>query len=549
MLGEKIDHIFMASLLCWLLVACPEPKPTNTAREVRVTPAIATIATNGSVELQAVVIGAENTGVVWTVADNAKLTDITANRAVFQAPGFLSNTTQFKVSAQSVVNPNIKTEVTIEVVPSVTGVSLESDKAKLVPNERAQVSVFVSGTDSSLVTWTIVGGSGRLSATTGASIEFIAPLVTTETSTTLEAKSTLDPSKMALLTLETRPLRSKIATGVYHSMALHPELGLRTWGTNETGVLGDGTQLDRLSPTLLALPEMPMAVATGAAHALALGKNHLYVWGSSQDGALGLGDTTQVLTPTQLALENVSQIAAGANHSLALTRDGRLLTFGENSAGQLGLGDTINKPRPTQVSLAGVVSIAAAGAHSAAINQNGEVFVWGNQASQNFAQDQTTPRKLENLTGVIAVALGLQHGLALTEQGEVWSWGVNRYLATGHPGNATLQSPKKLEGFGRVVAIAAGNNHSLVLEQDGKVYAFGNNQNGQLGGPTDQPFQATPRLVTDHTSGIAAGNNHNFAVIEGALFGWGSNAFGQLGLGKKSYSETPKMVLPRVAQP
>jgi alpha-tubulin suppressor-like RCC1 family protein len=431
----------------------------------------------------------------------------------------------------------------------VTGISVQSDRANLLPTERALVSVFVAGTDSSLVDWRIVGGPGSLSATTGASTAFLAPLVAAEVNTTLEVKSRLDPTKLALLTLEIRPKRQPVALGANHSMALQTGLGLRTWGTNETGVLGNGTQSDQLSPTLITLPEQAIAIASGVNHSMALGKNHLYTWGNSNDGALGLGNITQNLTPTQTELGNVSQIAVGAFHNLVLTRAGRVLAFGENSAGQLGLGNTLGTAIATQVDVQDVVALAAAGAQSAAINKNGEVFIWGSLASEKMTKDQYTPRKLEPLTDVVALALGLQHGLALTSQGEVWSWGVNQYLATGHLEGDNIRIPKKLEGLGQVVAIAAGNNHSLILKKNGEVYAFGNNQYGQLGDLTDQPFQGTPRLVTDRASDIAAGNNHSYAVIEGALFGWGSNAFGQIGLGKKSYNETPKMVLPNIAQP
>ena len=111
-------------------------------------------------------------------------------------------------------------------------------------------------------------------------------------------------------------------------------------------------------------------------------------------------------------------------------------------------------------------------------------------------------------------------------------------------------TPQKLERLSNIQAIAAGANHSLVLDQSNEVQAWGNNELGQLGGlPTATVFQAEPNTVTDAATAIASGTNHSYAVVRGTLIGWGSNAFGQIGLSVNTQIEIPKIVLKNIAQP
>lgn len=107
------------------------------------------------------------------------------------------------------------------------------------------------------------------------------------------------------------------------------------------------------------------------------------------------------------------------------------------------------------------------------------------------------------------------------------------------------------------VAVATGDSHSLVLSATGHVFCCGANDYGQLGvgDKHDRPTM-TPIYVTEEgddkshapaTPGtfelfpsrllvvaIACGSCHTVAITsEGALYAWGSNKFGQLGVGRR----------------
>jgi len=71
---------------------------------------------------------------------------------------------------------------------------------------------------------------------------------------------------------------------------------------------------------------------------------------------------------------------------------------------------------------------------------------------------------------------------------------------------------------------------SLALGRTGKVYAWGWNSQGQLGlNDTEDRYSAVPVLGLEHVRSIAAGETHAVALTPVGLFGWGSNAGGQIG--------------------
>src|SRR4051812_26105864 len=64
--------------------------------------------------------------------------------------------------------------------------------------------------------------------------------------------------------------RGSIAAGRAHSVIATPEGRVRAWGAGERGQLGDGTLLDRLTPTDVAGLDSITVVSAGAAHTVAV---------------------------------------------------------------------------------------------------------------------------------------------------------------------------------------------------------------------------------------------------------------------------------------
>ena len=272
-----------------------------------------------------------------------------------------------------------------------------------------------------------------------------------------------------------------------------------TWGDNQFGQLGDGTNTGSNVPVRVSTRTGLTGVtslAGGGEHSLALAEGGtVWAWGNNDRGQLGIGTTTPSSLPAPVpALTHVTAIAAGGAHSLALKNDGTVWAWGGNESGQLGDGTSTDSHHPVQVStpsghLTGVIAIAAGGGHSLALRNDGGVWVWGgpsfgqlaNTASSdhsNVALRVSTPTG--DFPGVTAIAAGEDHCLALTRDGTVWAWGSNWEGQLGDGTSTFSAFPVRVSVLAGVTTIAAGSSHSLALENDGTLWAWGSNGSGQL---------------------------------------------------------------------
>ncbi|XP_067901931.1 probable E3 ubiquitin-protein ligase HERC6 isoform X2 [Heterodontus francisci] len=162
--------------------------------------------------------------------------------------------------------------------------------------------------------------------------------------------------------------------------------------------------------------------------------------------------------------------------------------------------------------------------------------------------DQVMARNTEK---VVRVACGKHHTLALCENGSVFGWGAGTYGQLGNGKCNSINShPRRVELFGvPIVQVTCGRYHSLALSKDGAVYSWGQNSYGQLGLGEGVHSKLSPNCVISlmgiPVAQIAAGGRHSFALsLSGAVFSWGRNNHGQLG-----FKDTENKVSPcRVKQ-
>jgi alpha-tubulin suppressor-like RCC1 family protein len=138
-----------------------------------------------------------------------------------------------------------------------------------------------------------------------------------------------------------------------HSLALGADGKVFAWGFNGSGQLGNGSNISSSTPVqvkgvnAVGLLSGIFDVRGGTESSLALAcDSKVYSWGWNNDGQLGDGTNTNRTTPVQVKgvngaglLSNIIAISANT-HSLALRSDGYLFSWGNNDMGQLGITAT-----------------------------------------------------------------------------------------------------------------------------------------------------------------------------------------------------------------
>ena len=288
------------------------------------------------------------------------------------------------------------------------------------------------------------------------------------------------------------------------------------------------------------------AASTGAAADIAVGSNfacgatqvgHVSCWGNNQYGQLG-NDTSGNVEPYPVRvkggaqggkwLTGVTQLAAGGDHMCALTNDGSLFCWGRNHRGQLGTGSQQDAAKPKKVNLASVTSVAAGLKNTCAI-AGGNAYCWGDNVWGQVGVDQTPAGSPDNC----------------------------------NPGGSALscaKTPQQIAALPGVSQISVGQHTICALAisrtKTSEVYCWGSNTNGALGcgepqgtsyrpAPVCAPGKGTGSLSeAGNPSAVAVGWDYGCAVVDGSVFCWGNNTFGELGIGDQRPNGQSNIAIP-----
>lgn len=377
----------------------------------------------------------------------------------------------------------------------------------------------------------------------------LAVAASTATNTAASKIAALIKVKLAKKIVDVERMSVFMSAGKYHSLVVDKNQKLKTWGFNDKGQLGDGTNNDSYVPNLIAAfsGSNITRVASGSLHSFAQKQGgKFFAWGDNSCGQLGDGTVTSTTIPVAVQRSDYKTIRGGATHSIALTYSGNVFTFGCNDVGQLGDG-ALSNYGPVQLDFPSkTISISAGAYHSLALLEDKSILAWGYNAVGQLGNGQVTaetrPAKIaffsKNLN-VIQICSGLYHNLALTSDGKIYAWGYNNRGQLGFGSKIDQLLPVLVKNLPKtatkqVVAIRCGGYHSLALLYDGTVLSWGANDSGQMsdGTQADNALPVAVKGLAAMVTGIEAGGLHNIArLANGSVMAWGYNAYGQIGLG------------------
>jgi alpha-tubulin suppressor-like RCC1 family protein len=157
---------------------------------------------------------------------------------------------------------------------------------------------------------------------------------------------------------------ASINVGERHTCAIMDDGQGFCWGINSSGQLGDGTLVNRTTPTRIAgdlrFRSLAAGYGVGIAHSCGITTaGAVYCWGYNNAGQLGNGNRlnsalpSPVIGPTTfmgIAAASSSPASTSSHpHTCGILADGAAYCWGDNSVGQMGTGATTGSAVPVRV--------------------------------------------------------------------------------------------------------------------------------------------------------------------------------------------------------
>ena len=334
-----------------------------------------------------------------------------------------------------------------------------------------------------------------------------------------------------------------VTAGADHSLAVCSYGVLWAWGVNYSGELGNGTQVSSAIP-LSVMYNVAFSSAYYSSMSIT-SDGVLYTWGANWGGQLGDGSLIARYTP-QRVLDNVRYVSVGATHTMAIRADESLWAWGNNDFGQLGNNSYDAALIPIQI-MENIAHVSAGATHTLAITSAGVLYAWGHNNSGQlgdgtFTNRNSAVRVKDNVTQISA---GFMYSLAVCANNGLWAWGDNGF---GQLGDGTLENRSTpVNIMDNVDHISTGTwIIASAVSTTGNLYIWGGYEPAALVTDIEPVFSGslTPQRLMGGVSTVSMGAEHALIIcINGNLWAWGNNWFGQLGDGTAVNTTTPILIM------
>jgi len=350
---------------------------------------------------------------------------------------------------------------------------------------------------------------------------------------------------------------SKVASGYNTTTALKSDGTFWLWGRNTNGQLGDNTTTNRSSPVQTVLIDTSWSSIGQKVSTKTDGT--LWGWGLNNSGQLGNNTVVTTvaypLQPTAYSFAtNWSNIACGTNNTVATKTDGTLWTWGISTNGSLGNNLVINYSVPIQTIAYGTnwsqTNFSNFGNTVAAMRTDNTLWTFGTNTNGQLivdlaAANLSSPVQILPGTTWLQFSAGKFHSAFVKSDNTLWSSGDNTYgqLGINTSGAGPYVYPlQEISASTSWKQTACGDNHTMTVKTDGTLWGWGYNAYGQLGDNTitnkSSPVQTFGSANT--WKQVACGSNHTVAAkIDGTVWTWGKGTQGQLGTNTITHRSSP----------
>ncbi|MEO8224209.1 MAG: thrombospondin type 3 repeat-containing protein, partial [Gammaproteobacteria bacterium] len=328
-----------------------------------------------------------------------------------------------------------------------------------------------------------------------------------------------------------------VAAGYLHTCSVLTTGGVRCWGSNTNGQLGNGTFSPSNTPVAVSGISTAIGIAVGGDNACALlAVGMVQCWGANTQGQLGNSGGITSTPVTVAGITGAVSLAGGFEHFCALITGGNLKCWGRGLEGELGNGGFASSSTPVAVSLVGsAVAVSASSGHTCAVIEGGSLQCWGTNGNGQLGNGTVvgnfaTPAPVSGIVEAVTVTTGFNHSCATLLTGAVRCWGINYEGQLGN-GSTVPRTGTPVNVSGRAVVVDAGRYHACAIGPSGTVSCWGNNDNYQLGSVLATPVQPVVVPGIDDAIDLALGDSHSCALLAGGgVKCWGRNAEGELGI-------------------
>ena len=169
----------------------------------------------------------------------------------------------------------------------------------------------------------------------------------------------------------------------------------------------------------------------------------------------------------------------------------------------------------------------------------------GGKLGLNNQNNYTVFQRVGSDTNWTDVRLGSYHSVGLKSDGTIWTWGLGTYGLLGLGNITSVSTPVQVGSLTTWASIAVGRLATYAVKTDGTLWSWGENSIGQLGlgDTTNRSSPVQVGALTDWTNVKINKSEHVIAIkLNGTLWSWGRNDYGQLGLGDITPRSSPVQV-------